>query len=85
MPRNCKFRVWKKKKKKWEIQLNILWLDFCDFCQCTFPDNVTNRRNHNEGTLHMNNRKLHYDWYKGKLFNYGTKLEIHVNYIHRSK
>ncbi|KAF1798895.1 CCCH-type zinc finger transcription factor [Mucor lusitanicus] len=45
-------------------ELTILRLDFCDFCQCTFPDNVTNRRNHNEGAMHINNRKLHYDWYK---------------------
>ncbi|GAA5806980.1 hypothetical protein MFLAVUS_000329 [Mucor flavus] len=37
---------------------------YCDFCQCTFPDNTTNRRNHNKGTSHVNNRKLHYDWYK---------------------
>lgn len=47
-------------------ELTILRLDFCDFCQCTFPDNVTNRRNHNEGAMHINNRKLHYDWYKGE-------------------
>lgn len=33
----------------------------------------------------MNNRKLHYDWYKGKPFNDGAKLEIHVNYTHRSE
>ncbi|KAI7902430.1 uncharacterized protein BX663DRAFT_435717, partial [Cokeromyces recurvatus] len=37
---------------------------YCDFCQCTFPDNVKNRKNHNEGIAHVNNRKLHYDWYK---------------------
>ncbi|KAI7891275.1 uncharacterized protein EV154DRAFT_563413 [Mucor mucedo] len=37
---------------------------YCDFCQCTFPDNVVNRRNHNGGTSHVNNRKYHYDWFK---------------------
>ncbi|KAI8975252.1 hypothetical protein BDF20DRAFT_822474, partial [Mycotypha africana] len=37
---------------------------FCDFCQCAFPDNPTNRKNHMEGTAHVNNRKLHYDWFK---------------------
>ncbi|KAI8374815.1 hypothetical protein BD560DRAFT_393315 [Blakeslea trispora] len=37
---------------------------FCDFCQCTFPDNPANRKSHNEGVVHINNRKLHYDWYK---------------------
>ncbi|KAI9485844.1 MAG: hypothetical protein EXX96DRAFT_613694 [Benjaminiella poitrasii] len=37
---------------------------YCDFCQCTFPDNIKNRKNHNEGATHKNNRKLHYDWYK---------------------
>ncbi|KAI8972668.1 hypothetical protein BDB01DRAFT_909273 [Pilobolus umbonatus] len=37
---------------------------YCDFCQCTFPDNKTNRKNHNEGSVHVYNKKLHYDWYK---------------------
>lgn len=37
---------------------------YCDFCQCTFPDNKTNRKNHNEGATHVNNRQLHYDWFK---------------------
>lgn len=47
------------------LKTKSFFADYCDFCQCTFPDNVTNRRNHNEGTSHVNNRKLHYDWFKG--------------------
>ncbi|KAI8878803.1 hypothetical protein K501DRAFT_287682 [Backusella circina FSU 941] len=37
---------------------------YCDFCQCSFPDNATNRRNHDQGAIHLSNRKLHYDWFK---------------------
>ncbi|KAI8069849.1 uncharacterized protein B0P05DRAFT_639385 [Gilbertella persicaria] len=37
---------------------------YCDFCQCSFPDNPTNRYNHQQGQIHIQNRKLHYDWYK---------------------
>ncbi|KAI8376012.1 uncharacterized protein BYT42DRAFT_498766, partial [Radiomyces spectabilis] len=37
---------------------------YCDFCNCSFPDNATNRKNHNEGALHLANRKRHYDWFK---------------------
>lgn len=60
-------------KKRYHVSYYIetkghqIYLDYCDFCQCTFPDNTTNRRNHNQGTVHLNNRKLHYDWFKGNL------------------
>ncbi|KAI9489023.1 hypothetical protein BDB00DRAFT_921909 [Zychaea mexicana] len=37
---------------------------YCDFCKCSFPDNVTNRQNHINGAVHKANRKLHYDWFK---------------------
>ena len=40
-------------------------VDYCDFCKCSFPDNVTNRQKHNNGTVHKSNRQIHYDWFKG--------------------
>ncbi|CEG64363.1 Zinc finger matrin-type protein 5 [Rhizopus azygosporus] len=36
---------------------------YCDFCHCTFPDSKVNRTNHIQGRTHVNNRKLHYDWF----------------------
>ncbi|KAI9280076.1 hypothetical protein BY458DRAFT_501302 [Sporodiniella umbellata] len=36
---------------------------YCDFCDCTFPDNQTNRNNHQKGRTHVQHRKLHYDWF----------------------
>ncbi|KAL0080387.1 CCCH-type zinc finger transcription factor [Phycomyces blakesleeanus] len=36
----------------------------CDFCQCSFPDNSTNRKKHLQGAVHQANRKRHYDWFK---------------------
>ena len=61
MPKNCKEI---KRKRKREIE----WcrIDYCDFCHCTFPDNKTNRNKHNQGRTHVQNRKLHYDWFSGK-------------------
>ncbi|KAI8142094.1 hypothetical protein BJV82DRAFT_617159, partial [Fennellomyces sp. T-0311] len=37
---------------------------YCDFCQCAFPDNATNRQKHINGAVHQANRKFHYDWFK---------------------
>ncbi|KAG1131864.1 hypothetical protein G6F38_013347 [Rhizopus arrhizus] len=39
---------------------------YCDFCHCTFPDNKTNRNKHNQGRTHVQNRKLHYDWFSDR-------------------
>ncbi|PHZ09243.1 uncharacterized protein RHIMIDRAFT_300032 [Rhizopus microsporus ATCC 52813] len=36
---------------------------YCDFCHCTFPDSKVNRTNHIQGRTHVNNRRLHYDWF----------------------
>ncbi|ORX51687.1 hypothetical protein DM01DRAFT_1408629 [Hesseltinella vesiculosa] len=37
---------------------------YCDFCQCSFPDNINNRKKHNRGLTHIQNKKNHYDWYR---------------------
>ncbi|KAI8336180.1 hypothetical protein BC941DRAFT_428538 [Chlamydoabsidia padenii] len=37
---------------------------FCDVCDCSFPDNTTNRKKHNQGQVHINNKRRHYDWFK---------------------
>ncbi|KAI7867600.1 hypothetical protein BDF14DRAFT_1995855 [Spinellus fusiger] len=37
---------------------------YCDFCDCSFPDNATNRTKHLQGSVHQANRKYHYDWFK---------------------
>ncbi|ORY99461.1 hypothetical protein BCR43DRAFT_489320 [Syncephalastrum racemosum] len=37
---------------------------YCEFCQCSFPDNKTNRQRHMEGGNHQLNRRLHYDSFK---------------------
>jgi hypothetical protein len=42
------------------------FIDYCDVCDCSFPDNATNRRKHNLGQVHINNTRRHYDWFKGK-------------------
>jgi len=42
----------------------------CDYCDKTFPDNPTNRRNHLNGVQHRTMRKLYYDAFQGKIWNY---------------
>ncbi|KAG2178232.1 hypothetical protein INT43_003485 [Umbelopsis isabellina] len=33
---------------------------YCDYCDCTFPDNATNRKNHIDGAVHQQNRQRYY-------------------------
>ncbi|KAI8089287.1 uncharacterized protein BX664DRAFT_332635 [Halteromyces radiatus] len=37
---------------------------YCDVCDCSFPNNLTNRKNHDKGLVHINNKRRHYDWFK---------------------
>ncbi|XP_013392667.1 zinc finger matrin-type protein 5 [Lingula anatina] len=37
---------------------------YCDFCDKSFADNPTNRKNHLKGVSHQRMRKLHYSFFK---------------------
>jgi len=50
---------------------------YCDYCDKTFPDNPTNRRNHLNGVQHRTVRKLYYDAFQGK-FCWEQKLSCSV-------
>lgn len=38
---------------------------YCDFCNKSFPSNTENRKKHNEGLQHQNNRASYYSKFKG--------------------
>lgn len=40
---------------------------YCEFCDKSFADNPTNKRNHLKGVFHQRMKKLHYDAFKGLL------------------
>ncbi|KAI8580221.1 hypothetical protein K450DRAFT_238722 [Umbelopsis ramanniana AG] len=33
---------------------------YCDYCDCTFPDNAANRKNHMDGSVHQQNKRMYY-------------------------
>ncbi|KAI9308749.1 hypothetical protein BJ944DRAFT_155632, partial [Cunninghamella echinulata] len=37
---------------------------YCEVCDCSFPNNSSNRKKHNQGFVHINNKRRHYDWFK---------------------
>ena len=39
---------------------------FCEFCDKTIPDNISNRKKHCEGAQHQSLRKEYYSKFKGK-------------------
>lgn len=40
---------------------------YCDYCDCTFPDNAANRKNHMDGIVHQQNKSLYYAENRSKL------------------
>jgi U11/U12 small nuclear ribonucleoprotein SNRNP20 len=39
---------------------------YCEFCDKSFADNRTNRKNHLNGLNHQRLKKQHYDAFRGK-------------------
>ena len=53
---------------------------YCDFCDKSFADNPTNRKNHFRGVHHRQTRNIHYDQFKGTLLKLDCFGCIVVNY-----
>ena len=54
-------------------------LYYCDFCNRSFQDNVTARKNHLKSSIHSRNRNMWYQKFKGKYsisFCSATKLTL---------